>query len=157
MKKPVLSMLICLPLVLFLTGELMGKMAKAKNLTRSAPTVAEKQGEIKIVAYYFHGNQRCYTCRKIEQYSKEAIDKNFAKELTTKQVVFQPINVDQPENRHYIRDYQLVSKSLVIVRYRDGRQEKWKTLQDVWINVHNQEKFFQYVKGEIDKLRHETA
>jgi len=150
-------MLICLPLVLCFTGEITGEMITAKNLPRSAPKAVEKIGEIKIVAYYFHGNQRCYTCRTIEQYSKEAIEKNFAKELTTKQVVFQPINVEQPENRHYIRDYQLVSKSLVIVRYRDNRQEKWKTLQDVWIHVHNQEKFFQYVKGEIDKLLRETA
>ena len=157
MKKPILSMLICLPLVLFLTGELTGEMTKAKNLPRSAPKVAEKQGEIKIIAYYFHGNKRCYTCRKIEQYSKEAIDKNFAKELTTKQVIFQPINLERPENQHYIRDYQLHSKSLVIVRYRDNRQEKWKILQDVWIHVHNQEKFFQYVKDEIDNFLRETV
>jgi hypothetical protein len=63
-KKIILSMLICLPLVLCLTGEITGEMITAKNLLRSAPKAVEKIGEIKIVAYYFHGNQRCYSISK---------------------------------------------------------------------------------------------
>ena len=28
----------------------------------------------KIIAYYFHGTRRCATCKKLEAYSKEAIE-----------------------------------------------------------------------------------
>ena len=34
-----------------------------------------------IVAYYFHGNKRCSTCRKLEAYSRKAIEGGFADEL----------------------------------------------------------------------------
>jgi len=35
----------------------------------------------KVVAYYFHTNTRCDTCRKIEAYSHEAIEEGFKTEL----------------------------------------------------------------------------
>ena len=45
-------------------------------------TIAPKPQKTDYVcAYYFHGDFRCSNCYKIEKYSKEAIDKYFAKEL----------------------------------------------------------------------------
>ena len=38
------------------------------------PVASEKKViNRKVVAYYFHGNMRCMTCRTIEAYAKEAI------------------------------------------------------------------------------------
>jgi hypothetical protein len=102
-----------------------------------------------IAAYYFHGNFRCPTCRKIEQYSREAIEKNFPQQLKSGAVFFQTINTDEPDNTHYIQDYQLVTKSLVLVKYKNGKQVSWKNLPAIWQKVGDQQAFYDYVKTEI--------
>ncbi len=104
-----------------------------------------------IKAYYFHGDFRCYSCKKIEQYSREAIKSYFADQLKHGSLTFQTINTDKPKNKHFIQDYQLVTKSLVLVEYKDGKQVKWKNLEKIWQLFNNEESFFNYVKIETEK------
>jgi hypothetical protein len=106
----------------------------------------------KVIAYYFHGTHRCTTCLTIERYSREAIEKYFSKELHDKRLEFIPLNVEEPENQHYIQDYQLYTRSLVLALYKDDKQAKWKNLTDVWTYVRDREKFYQYVKDETGNL-----
>jgi hypothetical protein len=103
-----------------------------------------------IKAYYFYGDFRCTSCKKIEKYSREAIEKYFDKQLKNGSLTFQAINMDKPENKHFIQDYQLVSKSLVIVKYKKGKQVKWKNLEKVWQHLNNEDVFFEYVKTETE-------
>ncbi len=108
-----------------------------------------------VVAYYFHGSCRCYTCKKIEQYSREAIEKYYGRELKDKKLIFQPVNIDEKENRHFIQDYQLYTRSLIIALYKNDREVKWKNLTAVWSYVRDREKFYQYVKAEVDVMLRE--
>lgn len=110
---------------------------------------SEKETVSNYVAYYFHGNFRCTNCRKIEQFSREAVEKYFAEELKTKRLVFQEVNIDVPENKHFINDYQLYTRSLIIAEFREGKQVKWKNLTRVWNYLGNREKFYDYVRSEI--------
>ena len=123
----------------------------AQSSEGSTP-VASSQDKIDrhIKAYYFHGNNRCYSCKKIEQYSREAIEMYFDNQLKEGSLTFQAINTDQPENKHFLQDYQLVTKSLVLVEYKDGKQVKWKNLDKVWQLLNNKEAFFNYVKTETE-------
>ena len=104
-----------------------------------------------IVAYYFNGNFRCGKCKKIEQYSQEAITKYFGKELKNGSLRFTVLNTDLPENKHFIQDYQLVTRSLVIVEFKDGKQVRWNNLGGVWQCVSSKETFLSYVQTEIQK------
>ena len=124
---------------------------KPQKAAQSVPPAPEAKNA-KIIAYYFHGTYRCHTCLNIEKYSYEAIEKYFSKELQNKTLEFKPVNVEEPENRHYVQDYQLFTKSLVIAIHKDKKQVKWKNLADVWTYVNDKEKFYQYVKDEIEKL-----
>ena len=47
--------------------------------TNSSKEHAVKPQNPKVIAYYFHGNFRCTTCRTIEQYSNDAIHSYFKK------------------------------------------------------------------------------
>jgi len=105
-----------------------------------------------VIAYYFHGTYRCSTCQTIEQYSREAIEQYFSKELDNKTLEFKPMNVEEPENRHYTKDYELFTKSLVIALYKDEKQVKWKNLEDVWKYAGDKEKFYTYVKEEVENF-----
>ena len=103
----------------------------------------------KVIAYYFHTNTRCDTCRKIEAYSKEAILEGFKAELQNGTLELRIINYEDPENRHYIKDYKLVSKSLILVNMIDGYQTEWTNLKLVWDLVKNRNAFLNYVRGEV--------
>jgi hypothetical protein len=115
-----------------------------------SPHTAVKSQNSKLIAYYFHGTFRCTTCRTIEQYSHDAIQMYFAKELGNGRLEFRPVNIEEPENKHFIQDYQLVTRSLVLSLVSDGKETKWKNLPDVWKLVRDKDKFFQYVKDEIE-------
>jgi len=99
-----------------------------------------------VVAYYFHGDVRCSTCRKLEAYSNEAIEGGFAAEIESGQLIWQSVNVDQEENRHFVTDFQLVTKALVLVEYRGGAMARWKNLDQIWHLVRDKERFVGYVQ-----------
>jgi hypothetical protein len=122
----------------------------------SLPLTEVKFQNSKVIAYYFHGTFRCSTCRTIEQYSHDAIQMYFAKELGNGRLEFRPVNVEEPGNKHFIQDYQLVTKSLVLSLVSDGKETKSENLADIWKLVRDKDKFFQYVKDEVEKFLRET-
>ena len=124
-------------------------MINAEEKNKEKPSNNTDKAAKTLIAYYFHGNFRCDNCRKIEQYSREAIEKYFVEELKTKKLTFTIINTDLSENKHFIEDYQLYTRSLVIAEYKDGKQVKWKNLAKVWEYLKDKDAFYEYVRSEI--------
>jgi hypothetical protein len=110
---------------------------------------APQPGAHKVIAYYFHTNTRCSTCIKIEQYSKEAIEKGFPEELKNGALEMRIVNYENPENRHFMQDYKLVSKSLVLVNMVNGKQTEWTNLKVVWQLTERKDAFLNYVRREV--------
>ncbi len=106
------------------------------------------RGGPKLVAYYFHGNMRCVTCRTIEAYATEAVETGFPEALKDGRLEFRVVNIEEPGNEHLIQDYQLTTRSVVLVQFADGKQEQWKNLQRVWQLVRDKEAFLKYVQDE---------
>ncbi|HUS44550.1 MAG TPA: nitrophenyl compound nitroreductase subunit ArsF family protein [Phycisphaerae bacterium] len=103
----------------------------------------------KVLAYYFHGNVRCSTCRKIEAYTQEAIEGTLAEALKDGRLEWQVVNVDHPINEHFVQDYQLFTRSVVVVGTRDGKQVRWKNLERIWDLVHDKGAFVNYIQDEV--------
>jgi len=126
----------------------------AAILVFSANTVdlfsADTQG--KYIAYYFHTTQRCVTCRKIEALSREAVLNSFAKDLKNGTLVFLTVNVEELQNQHFIQDFQLYTKSLVITKMAGNKTERFRNLPKVWELVYSPADFTQYVKTEISSF-----
>ena len=122
----------------------------AATNTRTESFATDNQA--KFVAYYFHTTQRCVTCRKIEALSREAIQSSFANELKNGTLVFQTVNVEEPQNRHYIQDFKLYTKSLVITKVAGDKTERFRNLPKVWELVYSPNDFTQYVKTEISSF-----
>jgi hypothetical protein len=115
----------------------------------SIERVSASSRDTKVVAYYFHGTSRCYTCRKIEALSHDVVTSDFSPQLKTDRLEWQSVDVEQPGNEHFFTDYKLVSWSLVLVTYRNGKQADYKVLDNVWTLVNNEPAFRSYVKGGI--------
>jgi hypothetical protein len=118
--------------------------------TAADTTIHDEKGK-KLVAYYLHGTFRCPTCLSIERQSKETIETEFADLIAAGTVVFQSLNYDEPENAHFIGDYEIGAPSLVLSLRNGGKEVAWKNLSEVWNHAHDPAALRGYVAGEIEK------
>ena len=146
--KPVLTVI----LLVFIAASVVTFLVKQKS---PGSETALSQPEANVVVYYFHGNKRCVTCKTIEAYAREAIENNFEKEIEQGKLVFKSVNLDIPGNEHYIQDYQLTVKTVIVARYINGKQVEWKDLDQVWKLVPDKPAYLEYVQsGTRELLEH---
>ena len=110
----------------------------------------------KVIAYYFHGNKRCVSCRKIEAYTKAAIDSAFADDLKSGVLEWRVVNTDSSQNEHYWTDYKLYTKSVILSDLHDGKEMRWKNLEKVWEFLGDQKEFAAYVRSELNLFLDKT-
>jgi hypothetical protein len=125
------------------------QVAKDSLVKAADSAIAPAALQHRIVAYYFHGNVRCVSCRKIEAYTKEAIDSAFGDALKSGRLEWRVVNTDSTQNEHFLQDYQLFTKSVVVSDERDGKETRWKNLDKVWELLGDQDKFHAYIQGEV--------
>jgi hypothetical protein len=157
--------LITLALLVFVAGGL-GYMIARENCVCSVskqnvtPTAVQLQANHspdnvqlepnqQIVVYYFHGDVRCPTCHKLENYAKETLDTYFADDLASGKIKWQPTNVDTAGNEHFVKDYQLVTKSVILAKIVDGQQVVWKNLDQIWDLVSEKDKYLAYIRDSV--------
>lgn len=110
----------------------------------------------KVIAYYFHGNYRCASCTKMEKYSRDAITMYFDKEIKQGVISFKTVNTDLSENKHFLQDYQLYTKSLVLIAVKNNKTLKWKNLEKTWQHLNSKNDFYKYVQTETRKFLEEA-
>jgi len=147
MKSKIGTIVLCVIII----NIYVGSRITAETGESKAESQNVKEASRKFVAFYFHGNFRCTNCKKIEQYSHEAVEKYFAEKLKSGKLVFNVINIDLHDNKHFIEDYQLYTRSLIIAEFKDGKQVRWKNLTKVWNYLSERDKFYEYVRSEIQK------
>jgi hypothetical protein len=112
-----------------------------------SPDTAEEI-QHRVIVYYFHGTARCTTCRAIEQYAHDALVTGFSGELQSETLEWHSINVEEPDNQHFIDDYELVMRSVVLADMVGEDQIRWKNLDRIWDLVGNRDAFITYVQAE---------
>ena len=106
----------------------------------------------KVVVYYFHNAIRCATCMRMEEYSEFAVLAGFPKELKSGRIEWRVVNMQTPENRHFAEEFKLHMSSLVIVRFKDGKQVEWRNLEKIWDHVGDITDFVKYVQINVRAL-----
>lgn len=112
MKRIIVMMLVSL--VMLACGE------KANTLMASEPS---KQAKDYVEILYFHGKQRCVTCRAIEKNAKELLDSKFAGKMKAGKVVWRVIDISQKENEAIAEKYGVTWSSLFIVTHKNGKDQ----------------------------------
>jgi hypothetical protein len=125
------------------------------SIVHSQQNQIEKPDNV-LNVYYFRTNQRCVTCRKIEKYTRDVVESDYRSERKQGTVSFQMFNVVEKTNTHYIDDYKLVSKSVILSRIVGGKEIEWKNLDKIWILAGNENKFKQYIKDSINTMLEEV-
>ena len=111
-----------------------------------------KTPENVLRVYYFRTNKRCVTCRKIEKYTQDVIESDYQPEREQGTMSFQTINVSERKHKHFIDDYELITKSVVLSRVSGGEELEWQNLDKIWTLTGNQKKFKQYIRDSIDTM-----
>jgi len=125
------------------------RLLQAEPSSRATPQ-GENHPAGQVVVTYFHTTFRCPTCKKLEAYSRETVENDFAKQIKENKIVFRTVNLEEAENEHFIKDYKLYTKSLIVSLQENGKEIRWKNLPDIWRLVHSREKFEEYVQSEIE-------
>jgi len=103
-----------------------------------------------IQVTYFSSDVRCATCVRIERLTRETVEKNFGAEVASGRIVLQTINLDGPGSEHFVQDYQLISKTVIVSDRAQGQEVKWENLQEVWSKQKDEQAFEAYV---VDAVR----
>lgn len=136
-----------------------GREFLARREGPSAPlgAAAHPGASPELIVYYFSQGKECVTCDRIESYTREALETHFADELTSGEITWLAVDVDEPKNEHFVTEYELYTKSVVLVRMEDGRQVRWKNLADVWDLVSDQPAFTEYVRKQVQDYLNEAS
>jgi hypothetical protein len=105
----------------------------------------------KLIAFYFHRTVRCHSCLAIEDLARRAIEAGFIEALGEGRLEWRPLNLDEAENAHFEKDFELTTQSLVLATVRKGETIAWKNLTDVWKLLDNPAEFERYVRDEVAK------
>jgi hypothetical protein len=124
--------------------------AEAASDEPSAAENGESGAEVEqarptVVAYYFHRNQRCDTCRAIEAGSYTALADKYQEAMDEGRLEWKAVNLDDPKNEHFIEDFELSSNGLVVALRKGGAVEEYKTLHEVWELVRDEPSLQRYV------------
>jgi hypothetical protein len=150
--KPIVTILLLVFVAASLVAVFMKVTGEEPETERAADTSAEAAGGTKVVMYYFHGNARCKTCLTIEMYALEAIETGFPKSLREGTLEFMPVNLEIEGNEHFIDDFQLSARTVVIERITDGERGDYVNLHRVWELVGDKEAYIKYVQDEMEKF-----
>lgn len=104
-----------------------------------------------VMVYYFHGNTRCPTCRKIEAYTRQTVETRFARELGEGLLQWETRNYESAESQPLSDRYEVLAPIVILARMQAGREIAWTSLDKVWDLTHDPGKFMDYVQDEINK------
>jgi hypothetical protein len=116
---------------------------------KPAPATEAPQRQQKLIVYYFHSTMRCPTCHKLENCAKSEIEADFSDAIKTGRLEWKIINVEEAGNEHFVNDYKLYTKSVIVSTVKDGRELSWKNLDKIWQLVHDEGKYRQYIRDEV--------
>lgn len=102
---------------------------------------------IKLI--YFHPEHRCQSCLEVEKKINNVLLKSFKDEIKKNKLNLEKINFDDEQNLHFMKDFDIDSQTLIIIRYIDGKQKDWKKLEGIWDFMNNNQKFNDYLINEI--------
>ena len=126
-----------------------GNGAKAKT---EAQSMEEKQPD-HIEVLYFHGAQRCITCRAIETNIVALLDSLYSKEKADGKIIYKVIDISKKENEAIADKYEVTWSSLFVNDWKDGKENVNNMTEFSFSNAKNApDKFKEGIKSKIDEL-----
>lgn len=141
------SSLLIVVVVLSLAGLVLAGPPSAPAPVANDAKAAKAAGQA-VVAYYLHGTQRCKTCLHIQDSAERVLRAAFADDLAAGRLAWRTADYDKPENEHFVKDFRLVTSSVVLVQMDGDKVVTYKVLDKTWQYARDQVEFDAYVERE---------
>jgi len=106
-----------------------------------------------VEVLYFHGKQRCVTCRAIEKYTKEVVYIDFAELVKNGKVRFKDVDISTPEGEKLADAYRVSWSSLYVNGWKNDIEERNDMTRFGFQNARNKTDVFkQELKKKINQL-----
>lgn len=107
----------------------------------------------RVEVRYFHGKQRCITCRSIEKCAKEVLDESFASQQKSKKISMKVFDISTEQGKPVAADHKVSFYSLFIVKIdKNGKETRIDlTRQGFQYAKRNPAEFKKILKEEITK------
>ncbi len=127
--------------LIFLVSIGFSRNAGANNNNKQANKAEVKADEVKV--YYFHMTRRCYTCKVVEETSKEAVQ-----EMNKDNVSFAAYNLEKPEGEKMAKELNVYGQTLLIV----GGDKKINLTQQGFMYVRQPEKLKKIIHQKVNSV-----
>ena len=112
----------------------------------ATPAKADAASQV-VTVYYFHGTNRCRTCNRIEELARAAVLEKYSAQMSDGKLVFESVNLDEASNEHFVSDYQLTMRTVVV-----AKGDRFARLDEVWQLVRDEAAFRDYVTQKVGEF-----
>lgn len=106
-----------------------------------------------IEVLYFHGAQRCITCRAIETNIVALLDSLYSKEQADDRIIYKVIDISKKENGQIADKYEVTWSSLFVNGWKDGKENVNNMTEFSFSNARKSpDKFKEGIKNKVDEL-----
>ena len=122
-----------------------------KPKTENKQEVSAQGDRVEVI--YFHGKQRCVTCRAIEQLTNEVLEATFRNQIDKGAVVYKVIDISKKENGQIADKYEVTWSSLFVNGWKDGKENVNNMTEFSFSNARKSpDKFKEGIKNKVDEL-----
>ena len=122
-----------------------------KPKTENKQEVSAQGDRVEVI--YFHGKQRCVTCRAIEQLTNEVLEATFRNQIDKEAVVYKVIDISKKENGQIADKYEVTWSSLFVNGWKDGKENVNNMTEFSFSNARKSpDKFKEGIKNKVDEL-----
>ena len=102
-----------------------------------------------VIVYQFHRRFRCDACYKLEESINEALKTHFPEELKAGRLVFRILDLDAEGTDQYEKKYDFFYNTVIVVDIENGKETRFKNLEEVWGLVEDKEAAVEFIRSEI--------
>ena len=128
-----------------------------KNPGTQPRTSADEPRTGQVIVYFIHGRAKCPTCDLILAHTRKALDSTFQVETDTGRVVLRPVDVEEPGNGHFMKDFGLYTTSVVLYTLDNDGKPRWVNLEKAWELAEKEEAFVPYFSTELQGFLEENS
>ncbi|MCL4204572.1 MAG: hypothetical protein KJ000_18960 [Pirellulaceae bacterium] len=103
----------------------------------------------RVLVMYFHRTERCPTCRRMGDYSMEAVKSGFAEQVQAGTVAFHFVDFENPRNAALAKGYKIEGPTLIVAKIHDNKVTAYGNLDEIWTTVADKPAFFRYVQNNV--------
>ncbi len=103
--------------------------------------------------YFFHPSVRCNPCLNMEAFTQRTLGDHFSEQMKNNTLQYKKVNIDDPRYRHLIDRYSIFTSTIVLVRFREGKEKSFESLTaQVWQLYNSEQKFVSMLKQELSRF-----